>query len=68
MIDEIRENPDKVLKDDEKMKEVISDPDLVISLLKAKNKSNLIVSVDGEDVELVKPQELPKPLFKRHIL
>lgn len=61
IIDEIREDPDSVLADDEKMKVVIQDPELAVELLKSKEVYNLDVNVDGDNIAMVRPIE---PLVK----
>jgi len=58
-IDEIKYNADAILADDEKMKEVIQDPKLVIQLLETKKVYNLKITVDGEDFGLVRSIEPP---------
>ena len=59
---EISENPDEVMKDGNKLKVVISDPELAIKLLKSKGVYSLTINIDGEDIELVRPT-IPVPPF-----
>jgi hypothetical protein len=58
--DEIKETPDKILKDKTKLKEVISDPELTVCLLEAQGKYEQTVEVDGEPIELYRPHISPK--------
>lgn len=52
---EIKEDPDKVLKNNTKMREVIKDPELAICLLEEKGEYERHVEVDGELVMLARP-------------
>lgn len=52
---EIKKDPDKVLKDNIKMREVIKDPELVICLLEEKGEYERHIEVDGEPVMLARP-------------
>jgi hypothetical protein len=53
--EDIMENPDAILADSEKLKEVVSNPDLVVDLLDVKDEPEMDVEVDGETVALAKP-------------
>jgi hypothetical protein len=55
--DEITTNPDMVLADEEKMKEVIKDAELTVKLLETKNIGNLNIEIEGETVALVRAVE-----------
>jgi hypothetical protein len=53
--EEIRKDPDKILKDKDKLKEVINEPENTVELLKAKGIMEMKVGVDGQEIELVRP-------------
>lgn len=57
LMDEIKDDADKVFNDSEKMKEVVKDSGLVIELLKQKDVFDLTVEVEGKEVILVRPLE-----------
>jgi len=52
---EIERNPDGVLDDEDRMRDVIADPNLTIKLLTSKEVDKMTVILDGEKVALVKP-------------
>jgi hypothetical protein len=57
---EILETPEKILKDKNKLKEVISDPELTVCLLEAQGKYEQTVEVDGEPIKLYRPHISPQ--------
>lgn len=59
-VKEISENPDEILADENKLKQVIKDPDMVVELLTAVDKNELVVEVEGEEVELYKSNLSPE--------
>mgnify|MGYP000955116315 CR=1 FL=1 len=59
-VKEISENPDEILVDENKLKQVIKDPDMVVELLTAVDKNELVVEVEGEEVELYKSHLSPE--------
>lgn len=53
--DEIVENPDGILENEDKLREIIADPDLTLKLLESKEEYSMKVKVDGVDVAMVRP-------------
>ncbi|MFA5299974.1 MAG: hypothetical protein WC389_17445 [Lutibacter sp.] len=57
MDEEIKNNPEKVISDEEMLKEIIPNPEKVINLLKNLGVGHKDVEVDGEKIALVRPLE-----------
>ena len=60
---EIDETPDGVINDIDKLRTVVSNSELAIKLLESKNIYSLTVTVDGQDVAMVR-STIPPPTFK----
>lgn len=65
--DEIKNDPDSILEDEEKIKAVVKDHELVVKVLEAKEETEMKVTVDGEEVALVRPFMSAEELEKRKI-
>ena len=53
LIDEIMEDPDSVLNDETKLKEVVQDPELAVKLLESKGVEYLEVTVENQNIAIV---------------
>lgn len=65
LIELIETDPDTILNDNDKLKEIIKDHQLTILLLESKEEYYMVVKVDGDDIALVRPKELPESMQKR---
>ena len=57
LIDEIMEDPDSVLNDEAKLKEVVQDPELAVKLLESKGVEYLEVTVENQNIAIVQSVE-----------
>ena len=53
LIDEIMQDPDSVLNDEAKLKEVVQDPELAVKLLESKGVEYLEVTVENQNIAIV---------------
>lgn len=53
LIDEIMQDPDSVLNDETKLKEVVQDPELAVKLLESKGVEYLDVTVENQNIAIV---------------